>query len=137
MNAIVATVSALAFVVLLVFFLGRTDEDTESAFDAALRPAPPTPPAEPASLTAARWLVVNATTAGGLHFRVRPAIVGLSVARLRDRDGIGLSLPRAPGLLGDELWAVVRPDAPAPDDRMAPGLSPSTFRSLLDRLEAL
>ena len=137
MNAIVAVVSALAFILLLMVLIGRRDDATESAFDAAIRPTPAPPPEEPASLTAARWLVVNATTSGGLHFRVRPAIVGLTEARLRDRHGISLSHPRAPALLGDELWAIVRPDAPAPDDRMAPGLSLSKFRSLLDRLEAL
>jgi hypothetical protein len=136
-NTIVVIVSALASILLLMV-LGRTDDAAESAFDAAVRPVPaPPPPDEPASLTAARWLVVNATTSGGLHFRVRPAIADLTEARLRDRHGISLSHPRAPALLGDELWAIVRPDAPAPDDRMAPGLSPSKFRSLLDRLEAL
>lgn len=137
MNAIVAAASALAFLLLLVVMVGRTDDATESAFDAATRPKPPHRPEEPASLTAARWLVVNATTAGGLYFRVRPAIVGLTEARLRDRHGIGLSHPRAPSVLGEELWAIVRPDAPAPDDRMAPGLPPSKFRSMLERLEAL
>ena len=137
MNTIVAVVSALAFILLLMVLVGRSDDAAESAFDAAIRPAPTPPPDEPASLTAARWLVVNATTSGGLHFRVRPAIVGLTEARLRDRHGISLSHPRAPALLGDELWAIVRPDAPAPDDRMGPGLSLSKFRSLLDRLEAL
>ena len=137
MNAIVALVSALAFLLLLVVLIGRTDDGAESAFDAAIRPAPAPPPEEPSSLTAARWLVVNATTSGGLHFRVRPAIVALTEDRLRDRHGISLSHPRAPAILGDELWAIVRPDAPAPDDRMGPGLSPSKFRSLLDRLEVL
>jgi hypothetical protein len=136
-NTIVAVVSALAFILLLMVLIGRNDDAGESAFDVAIRPAPVLPPAEPASLTAARWLVVNATTSGGLHFRVRPAIVALTEDRLRDRHGISLSHPRAPTILGEELWAIVRPDAPPADDRMGRGLSPSKFRSLLDRLEAL
>jgi hypothetical protein len=136
-NAIVAAVSALAFLVLVAVLMRRAGDDAESAFAAAIRPAPAPAADEPASLTAARWLVVNATTAGGLHFRVRPTIVGLTEDRLRDRHGIDLSHPRAPAILGEELWAVVRPDAPAPHDRMAPGLSLPDFRAMLDRLEAL
>jgi hypothetical protein len=137
MTAIVAAVTALVFVLLLVFIIGRSDDENASAFEAVVRGRTPPQVDEPPSLTSARWLVVNATTAGGLHFRVRPEIVELTEARLRDRHGIDLTHPRAPALLGDQLWAIVRPDAPPPDDRMAPGLSPAMFRSLLDRLEAL
>ena len=137
MTAIVAVATTLVLVVLLAFVIGRTDERSPSAFDAAIRA--PSPPAfdEPPSLTSARWLVVNATTAGGLHFRVRPALAELTESRLRDRHGIDLSHPRAPDLLGDELWAIVRPDSPEPADRMAAGLSPAMFRTVLDRLESL
>jgi hypothetical protein len=136
-TAIVAVVTALVFVVLLVFIIGRPGHEAPSAFEHAVRGESPANVDEPPSLTAARWLVVNATTTGGLYFRVRPAIVELTEARLRDRHGIDLTHPRAPELVGEPLWDVVRPDARVPDDRMAPGLSPATFRSLLDRLEAL
>jgi hypothetical protein len=72
-----------------------------------------------------------------LHFRVRPVLVELTEARLRSSHGIGLSHPGARTVVGDELWGIVRPDARTPDDRMAPGLSPATLRTLLDRLEML
>jgi hypothetical protein len=137
MTAIVAALTAVAFLVLLMSVFRRSGDESASVFDAAVRPASPLSADEPQSLTAARWLVVNATTAGGLHFRVRPAIIELTEARLRDRHGIDLAHRDAPAIVGEPLWSVVRPDASAPDDRMAPGLSPSTFRSLIDRLEAL
>ena len=137
MTALVVGFSALAFVLLLWFFVERADDGAEPAFDAALR-APTAPrPEEPASLTAARWLVVNASTAGGLHFRVRPVLVELTEARLRSSHGMDLRHPGARAVAGEALWAIVHPDARAPDDRLAPGLSPSMLRPILDRLEDL
>jgi hypothetical protein len=136
-SALVVGSSALAFVLLLVLLVDRGDDDAPPSFDAVVRaPAAPAPP-EPASFKSARWLVVNAATAGGLHFRVRPVLVELTDARLRSSHGIDLAHSGARVVLGDELWEIVRPDARAPDDRMAPGLSPSMLRVLLDRLETL
>ena len=137
MSALVVGFSALSFALLLVLLVGRGDDDAPPSFDAVVRaPAAPAPP-EPASFKSARWLVVNAATAGGLHFRVRPALVELSEARLRHSHGIDLAHPDARTVLGDALWGIVSPDARPPDDRMAPGLSPSMLRTLLDRLETL
>ena len=136
MSALVVGFSALAFVLLLVLLANRGD-DAPPSFDAVVRaPAAPSPP-EPPSFKSARWLVVNAATAGGLHFRVRPTLVELTEARLRSSHDIDLAHPSARTVLGDALWGIVRPDARPPDDRMAPGLSPSMLRTLLDRLETL
>ena len=57
-------------------------------------------------------------SAGGLHYRVRPVLVELTEARLRDSHGIDLAHPRAATVVGDALWPIVRPDAPVPHDRM-------------------
>ena len=137
MSVLVVGISALAFALLLTLLVGREGDDAPPSFEAIVRTKAAPPPPEPASFKSARWLVVNASTAGGLHFRVRPVLVELTEARLRSSHGIGLADPRAPTVLGDELWTVVRPDARSPDDRMAPGLSPSKMRTLLDRLEML
>ncbi|MEO8692459.1 MAG: hypothetical protein ABI658_03020 [Acidimicrobiales bacterium] len=139
MSAIVVALSAAAFVVLLTLLVGRAsgDEDAAPTFDAIVRKQPDPRPEEPASFKSARWLVVNAATAGGLHFRVRPALVELTDARLRANHGMDLKDPGAHAVVGDSLWAIVRPDARPPDDRMAIGLSPSMLRVLLDRLEML
>ena len=137
MSALIVGFSALAFVLLLLLLVDRRDVDAEPAFEAAVRARVPPPLEEPASLKSARWLVVNAVSAGGLHYRVRPVLVELTVARLRDSHGIDLAHPRAATVVGDALWQIVRPDAPAPHDRMAPGMSPSMLRDALDRLEML
>ena len=137
MSALVVGVSAIAFVVVLVLLFEGGDVGADPAFDAAVRAPAASAAEEPASLKSARWLVVNASTAGGLHFRVRPVLVELTEARLRGSHGMDLTHPGAPAVLGDALWAIVRPDARSPDNRMAPGLSPSMLRPILDRLETL
>ena len=137
MNVIVIAVSAGAFVLLLALLGDRADDDSGPTFDAVVRTRPIPRPEEPASFKAARWLVVNSATAGGLHFRVRPVLVELVDARLRSNHGMHLHHPGAPAVVGDSLWTIVRPDARPPDDRMAPGLSPSMLRVALSRLELL
>ena len=136
MSALVVGFSALAFALLLVLLVDRGHDDAPSFAAVVRAPAAPAPP-EPASFKSARWLVVNAATAGGLHFRVRPVLVELTEARLRSSHGIDLAHSGAQTVVGDALWGIVRPDARAPDDRMAPGLTPSMLRTLLDRLETL
>jgi len=137
MSVIIVVLSAAAFIGLLTLLVGRGSGDEAPTFDAIVRAHPEARPDEPASLKSARWLVVNAATAGGLHFRVRPTLVELTDARLRNNHGIDLKHPGAQAVVGDSLWAIVRPDARPPDDRMAPGLSPSMLRVILDRLEML
>jgi hypothetical protein len=136
-TGLVVAATALIVVLLLALLVERSGDGRESAFDAAVRPRVPPPPEVPASLTAARWLVVNAGTTGGLHFRVSPVLAELVDARLRDGHGIDLSHPAAADIVGAPLWDIVRPDARAPDDRMAPGLTPAMVRAALDRLEVL
>lgn len=137
MTASVVVLTATAFLVVIVLLVRRVGGDTAPALDAALRSADPPVPKEPASLTSARWLVANASTAGGLHFRVRPVLVELTDARLRRQHGLDLAHPGAGAVVGEDLWAIVRPDALAPDDRMAPGISLATLAAALDRLERL
>ncbi len=137
MTASMVVLCAAAFLAVIVVLMQRDDAEATSAFEDTVGVAKPTAPKEPDGLTAARRLVGNAGTAGGLHFRVRPALVELTEARLRRHHGIDLSHLRAAEVVGEELWVIVRPDAPAPHDRMAPGMSIATFSAALDRLERL
>lgn len=77
-------------------------------------------------------------SAGDVHVRVRPLLREIADPLLR-REGVGLdSEPqRARALLGEELWEVVRPDRPRPQDRRAPGLTRSELERLVERLERL
>jgi hypothetical protein len=55
------------------------------------------------------------------------------------RRGIDIerSPERAAALLGPDVWELVRPDRPAPDDRTAPGVPIETVERALDDLERL
>lgn len=77
-------------------------------------------------------------SAGDVQVRVRPLLREIADPLLR-REGVRLdSEPqRARALLGEELWAVVRPDRPRPQDRRAPGLTLSELERLVQKLERL
>ena len=108
------------------------------AFEEAA-PRAATPGQSPPDLLLAERLVVLAgATAADVHFRLRPALRDIAVEVLASGPLIDLDGdPRAPALLGDELWDLVRPDRPAPDVRQAPGLDPVVLEQLIARLEAL
>lgn len=79
-----------------------------------------------------------AATAFDVHYRLRPRLVPIARHRLGVR---GVSLDLEPGLsrgvLGDELWQLVRPDRDPPADRNGRGLSMAQLRELVARLEAV
>lgn len=77
-------------------------------------------------------------SAGDVQVRVRPLLREIADPLLR-REGVRLdSEPqRARALLGEELWEVVRPDRPRPQDRRAPGLTLSELERLVQKLERL
>lgn len=93
------------------------------AFERAARAAlTSTPAPEPGARTRVRRLVASAQhTQGTAHARLRPLLVQIATTRLRADAGIGLENPRAPDLLGPDVWDWVRPDRQRPADHRAPG----------------
>jgi hypothetical protein len=75
--------------------------------------------------------------AGDFHLLLRPVLRSVAAGRLRRR---GVELDRDPAaaraMLGDDGYALVAPDRPAPEDRFGPAPPPATIEALLDRLEA-
>jgi hypothetical protein len=109
-----------------------------SAFDAAFVPSRPTL-ARPASLARVEREVTLATgTAFDVHFRLRPLVAPLATGLLLRR---GVDPERRPDearrLLGPDLWELVRPDRPAPEDRSAAGITLAAVERLVDDLERL
>jgi hypothetical protein len=107
-----------------------------SAFDVAFAPPRPTH-ARPASLARVEREVTLATgTAFDVHFRLRPLVTPLALGLLLRR---GVDPERRPdeakALLGPDLWELVRPDRPAPDDRTAAGIPLSAVARMVDDLE--
>ena len=80
------------------------------------------------------------TTAGDFHVRLRPVLTDLARQRLATK-GLRLDLPRhrerAEALLGPEVYALVRPGLPPPDDRFAPGPGARAVEQAVAALERL
>lgn len=109
-----------------------------SRYERALHRPPPRLPSRPVELERAeRVVVLAAANAFDLHLRLRPRLRAIAEHRLASRRGLGLASPEARRLLGDDVWELVRPDRPPPDDRFAPGLPLAGQRAALDRIEKI
>jgi hypothetical protein len=99
-------------------------------------PEPPAPIAELERID--RLVVLGAANEFDLHYRLRPLLRQLAADRLHSRHGVDLdrSPHRAEPLLGDELWALVRPDRQV-GRRTAPGVAPARLADHVERLEHL
>lgn len=127
---------------LALVFLGATRRaypQTPSPFSASLvRPTVVT--ARPAGLLRMeRELSMAGSAAFDVHHRLRPVLVELAAGLLTSRRGIDLrSDPElAHAALGDDAWALVRPERQPPPDRDGPGLPVSELDRVVSALEAL
>jgi hypothetical protein len=117
---------------------GRPAEATP--FDeAAVRPTPPAVVPDVVE-QAERLALLARATAGDVHFRLRPVLRDIAAELLADRLAIDLDVDRdgrAEAVLGPDLWDIVRPGRPAPENRQGPGVSAEQLEALVDRLEAV
>jgi hypothetical protein len=85
-----------------------------------------------------RELYIGAAQAFDLHYRVRPVLREIALARLAERglrlDSGGEAVCEA---LGDEAWELVRPDREPPLDRHGGGIGFEGLERLVARLEGL
>jgi hypothetical protein len=134
---------ALFLGALLMIWLVQTTRRASGAhlpsrYERALRPPPARSSARPGELARLERLVVlSAANAFDLHLRLRPRLRAIAEHRLVGRRGLPLDSPEARRLLGEEVWEVVRPDRPPPEDRYAPGLPPEAQSAALDRIEKI
>jgi hypothetical protein len=74
-----------------------------------------------------------------LHYRLAPRLRSIASGLLESRRR--MSLERQPeaarATLGESTWSLVRPDRPAPDDRLARGIPPDELARVVDSLEAI
>lgn len=84
-------------------------------------------------------LAVSPASAMQAHHRLRPVLREIAADRLRVRRRIDLDDDpvRAREALGDEAWALLRPDRPPPKDRVSPGPSMDRIERVVDRLESI
>jgi hypothetical protein len=106
-----------------------------SGFERALAREPAAPNRPPDLVRVEREITLGVSTAGHLHLRLLPLLREAAAARL------GYDLALRPALarerLGDDVWRLLRPDRPEPDDRHAPGAPVAEIRRVVDRLETL
>jgi hypothetical protein len=116
--------------------LRRAVPTRSSAFDAAFAAATARR-ARPASLARVEREVTLATgTAFDVHFRLRPLLRDVAAGMLL-RRGIDLerSPERAEAAVGPDVWELIRPDRPPPEDRTAPGIALAEVERAVDALE--
>jgi hypothetical protein len=98
------------------------------------------PPVAPQPLIDAERLVsMSSSSALTVHAHLRPVLVLIAAHRLAalgyTLDGMGDGAGTA--LLGTELWDLVRPGRPFPEDRHGPGIPVGELAAMLTVLERL
>jgi hypothetical protein len=153
---------AVPFVVALIFLPGRR----ELAFDLFLlliasgatvalvhalsEVAPPTPArrAKPRRRVSQRLaeldrteraVLLSASTAFDLHYRLRPILREIAAQRLATRRGLTLDADTGASraVVGEATWELVRPDREPPELRFAPGIQARQLREVVAVLERI
>lgn len=72
-----------------------------------------------------------------LHYRLVPRLRSIAAGLLASRRQVSLDAnpSTAQAILGDTTWELVRPDRPAPEDRLARGIAPQELAEVVDALE--
>jgi hypothetical protein len=86
-----------------------------------------------------RLLALSISSAEDAHLRLRPLVLDIARQRLADHTGVRIDAApeTAAAALGPEVWELVRPDRPRPDDRRARGISPADLRAIVESLERI
>ena len=139
LDAYLLFAGALALIVLVRLTGAALPAAGRSRFERALA-APPRPRSRPEALTGLERRVLLATeTAFEVHYRLRPLLRDLAAYRLSARRGIDLEADpdAARAALGPEAWELIRPDRPAPADRLGPGMRLADLRAAVHSLERI
>ncbi len=73
-----------------------------------------------------------------LHYRLAPRLRSIAAGLLASRRQVSLDVnpSTAQAILGETTWALVRPDRPSPEDRLARGIAPRELADVVDALES-
>jgi hypothetical protein len=158
----VAALGALPFVLALIFLPGRRDLALDlyllliasgavfalvRALAQATPRAEPEPPLRPRrSLQrlpelerTERAVLLSASNAFDVHYRLRPILREIAAQRLATRRGLSLDGDTAASraIVGEETWELVRPDRDPPELRFGPGIAAREFREVVGALERI
>ncbi|MGZ4382322.1 MAG: hypothetical protein ACXVZ3_12980 [Gaiellaceae bacterium] len=86
-----------------------------------------------------RELVLGVADADHAHRRLLPLLRAAAAARLNARHGIELERrpEAARALLGEDVWELLRPDRPEPENRHGPGVPRERVAAVIERVESL
>ena len=134
---IYALLLSATLIVLLVLALRRAYPDERSL----RKPGPDTPArAAPPSLARIEHEVALGVAGSfDLHYRLVPRLRSVAAGLLDARRNVPLEAApdRAHPLLGDDAWALVRPDRTTPQDRLGRGIAQAELDRAVAALEAI
>ena len=135
----VVLVAALVLVVLNGHFRVRGRSEHAARFEAALRPRKPADSQAVELLRMERELELGIANAEHAQRRLLPLLRAAAAARLSVRHGFELERrpEAARALLGDDIWELLRPDRPKPEDRHGPGVPRERIAAVIERVESL
>lgn len=102
-------------------------------------PAPRRPTRPPSLARVENEVVLGIASSFDLHFRLVPRLRTIAEGILASRRSVSLTADPhdARALLGDEAWELVRPERPAPRDRMTRGIEPRDLERVVEGLEGV
>jgi hypothetical protein len=129
---------------LVLYVLNRHAQDrywpaAPPRFEQALQRRKPKPAQPEELLRMDRELVLGSADADHAHRRLLPLLRSVAAARIGARHGFELERrpEAARELLGDDVWELLRPDRPAPEDRHAEGVPREQILAVIERVESL
>jgi hypothetical protein len=86
-----------------------------------------------------RAVLLAASNAFDVHYRLRPILREIAAQRLATRRGLTLDRDTAASraVLGEETWELVHPDREPPHLRFGPGVAAPRLREVVDALERI
>jgi hypothetical protein len=86
-----------------------------------------------------RELILGSADADHAQRRLLPLLRATAAARIAARHGFELERrpEAARTLLGDDVWELLRPDRPEPEDRHAAGVPRERIAAVIERVESL
>jgi hypothetical protein len=84
-----------------------------------------------------RAVLLSASTAFDVHYRLRPILREIAAQRLATRRGLSLDVDTeaARVVVGEETWELVRPERDPPQLRFAPGIAAPQLHEVVAALE--
>jgi len=135
----VVLVTALVLVVLIRHSRESGEPEPASRFEQALRGQKRATAQPEELLRMDRELVLGSADADHAERRLLPLLRSTAAARIAARHGFELARrpEAARALLGEDVWELLRPDRPVPEDRHGPGVPRERIAAVIERVESL